>query len=56
MIKEKYTIDFTNVKSYLEMHAVIRHAHDLTVKVNKKEGTLRSKADLSSLFFYPIFL
>ena len=28
MIKEKYTIDFTNVKSYLEMHAIIRHALD----------------------------
>ncbi len=26
--KEKYTIDFTNVKSYLEMHAIIRHALD----------------------------
>ncbi len=26
--KEKYTIDFTNVKSYLEMHAVIWHALD----------------------------
>ena len=28
MSKEKYTIDFTNVKHYLEMHAVIWHALD----------------------------
>ncbi len=26
--KEKYTIDFTNVKSYLEMHFAIRQALD----------------------------
>ena len=26
MAKEKYTIDFTNVKYYLEMHGVIWHA------------------------------
>ena len=26
MVKEKYTIDFTNVKSYLEMHGVIWYA------------------------------
>ena len=26
MSKEKYTIDFTNVKYYLEMHGVIWHA------------------------------
>ena len=26
--KEKYTIDFTNVKDYLEMHFVIRDARD----------------------------
>jgi RNAse (barnase) inhibitor barstar len=26
MSKEKYTIDFTNVNHYLEMHAVIWHA------------------------------
>ena len=26
--KEKYTIDFTNVKDYLEMHFVIRDALD----------------------------
>ena len=26
--KEKYTIDFTNVKNYLEMHFVIREALD----------------------------
>ena len=26
--KEKYTIDFTNVKNYLEMHFVIRQALD----------------------------
>ena len=27
--KEKYTIDFTNTKNYLEMHFVIRQALDL---------------------------
>ena len=26
--KEKYTIDFTNIKNYLEMHFVIRQALD----------------------------
>ena len=28
MSKEKYTIDFTNVNYYLEMHAIIWHALD----------------------------
>ena len=28
MKKEKYTIDFTKVNHYLEMHAIIRHALD----------------------------
>ncbi len=26
--KDKYTIDFTNVKNFLEMHFVIKEAHD----------------------------
>ena len=28
LYKEKYTIDFTNVKNYLEMHFIIRDALD----------------------------
>ena len=28
MSKKKYTVDFTNVRSYLEMHFIIKHSLD----------------------------